>query len=199
MWDDDNLLHGLCGDKTQYCFTVKNKKIDTFKPFDVADDKYKAWLLKSIYPRAFAFDDKIILPHVVGRQYIAKASAVADWNGGRRIVGTKDGLLAVVSGFDVFALGNAAAYGPVRCLYVNKRKTRLWGTAGDEEDLGTVFYYDDKVGLRQLGFLIYNIHGYFDGPSASNILSCIAVSKDEKLVAVGGADRIGCIHIADLK
>lgn len=94
---------------------------------------------------------------------------------------------------------NAAAYGPVRCLYVNARKTRLWDTAGDDEDLGTVFYYDDMVGLRQLGFLIYTIHGYFDGPSASNILSSIAVSRDEALVAVGGADRIGAIRIADLR
>jgi hypothetical protein len=199
VWDDDNLLHGLCGDKTQYCFTIKDKKVATFRLFDEADDKYKAWLLGSMYPRPCVFDDKIKLPHVVGRQYLAKASAAGDWNGGRKIVGTKDGLLAIVSGTDVFALGNVAAYGPVRCLYINARKTRLWGTAGDEEDLGTVFYYDDKVGLRQLGFLIYNIHGYFDGPSASNILSSIAVSKDEKLVAVGGADRIGAIHIADLK
>ncbi|MBU0715424.1 MAG: hypothetical protein KJ964_08720 [Verrucomicrobia bacterium] len=199
VWDEGNLLHGICGGKTKYCFTIKAKKVDTFKPFDKADAKYKVWLLANIYPRACVLDDKITLPHVVGRQYIAKASAVGDWNGGRKIVGTKDGLLAIVSGSDIFALGNAAAYGPVRCLYVNARKTRLWGTAGDEEDLGTVFYYDDKVGLRQLGFLIYNIHGYFDGPSASNILSSIAVSKDEKLVAVGGADRIGSIHIADLK
>ncbi len=61
------------------------------------------------------------------------------------------------------------------------------------------FYYDDKKGLRQLGFLIYNIHGYFDGPSASNILSSIAVSRDEKFAAVGGADRIGAIHIAELR
>ncbi|MFA7159679.1 MAG: hypothetical protein WC299_10285, partial [Kiritimatiellia bacterium] len=149
-------------------------------------------------PRKLTFDERITLPHVTGRQYLAKASAAIDWNGGRKIAGTKDGLLAIVSGADVFALGNATAYGPVRCLYVNAAKTRLWGTAGDEEDLGTVFYYDDKVGLRQLGFLIYNIHGYFDGPSASNVLSSIAVSPDEKLVAVGGADRMGAIHIADL-
>ena len=197
-WDDDNMLHGLCGDRTKYCFTIKDKKVAAFLPFDGADKKYKDWLLASMYPRACVFDDTITLPHVVGRQYLAKASAAGEWNGGRKIVGTKDGLLAIVSGSDVFALGNAAAYGPVRCLYVNARKTRLWGTAGDEEDMGTVFYYDDKVGLRQLGFLNYNIHGYFDGPSASNILSSIAVSKDEKLIAIGGADRMGAIHIADL-
>ena len=199
VWDDDNVLHGLCGDKARYCFTIKDKKVAAFTPFDKADVKYREWLLANMYPRKFAFDERITLPHVTGRQYLAKASAIIDWNGGRKIAGTRDGLLAIISGSDVFALGNAAAYGPVRCLYVNAARTRLWGTAGDEEDLGTVFYYDDKVGLRQLGFLIYNIHGYFDGPSASNILSSIAVSQDEKLVAVGGADRMGAIHIADLK
>ena len=173
-------------------------EIRTFTPFSEADEKYRQWLLSNIYPRPFSFEENLTLPHVAGRQYLAKASAVADWNGGRKIVGTKDGLLAIVNGADVFALGNAAAFGPVRCLFANSAKTRMWGTAGDEEDLGTVFYYDDKVGLRQLGFVIYNIHGYFDGPSASNILSSIAVSKDEKFVAVGGADRIGAIHIAHI-
>ena len=86
----------------------------------------------------------------------------------------------------------------MRALHVNAARTRLWGTAGDDEDLGMVFYYDDTVGLRQLGFLIYNIHGYIDGPSASNILAAIAVSPDERFAAVGGADRIGAIHIARL-
>ena len=96
------------------------------------------------------------------------------------------------------ALGNAAPSGPIRTLCTNPARTRLWGTAGDDEDMGTVFYYDDTVGLRQLGFLVYNIHGYFDGPSASNVLSSIAVSPDERLIAVGGADRIGAIHLATL-
>jgi hypothetical protein len=155
-------------------------------------------VLSACHPRHRAFDGSIALPSVTGRQYLAKPSAVIDWNGGRTIVGTKDGLLAIVDHADVFSLGNAAPYGPVRCLCANAAKTRLWGTAGDEEDLGTVFYYDDNAGLRQLGFVIYNIHGYFDGPSASNILSSIAVSPDERFVAVGGADRLGAVHIADL-
>ena len=199
VWDDENLLHGLCGENTKYCFKIRNGKIDTFIPFEQADEKYGKWLLANIYPRQFLFDENIILPHAVGRQYLAKASAVADWNGGRKMVGTKDALLAIIDGFDVFALGRASSHGPVRCLYINATRTRLWGTTGDEEDLGTVFYYDDQVGLRQLGFLLYDWHGCFDGPSASNILSSIAVSKDEKLVAVGGADRLGAIHIASLK
>ena len=199
VWDDENLLHGLCGENTKYCFKIRDGKIKTFIPFEKADGKYGKWLLANIYPRQFSFDENIILPHTVGRQYLAKASAVADWNGGRKIVGTKDALLAIVDGADVFAIGNASSHGPVRCLFANADKTRLWGTAGDEEDLGTVFYYDDKAGLRQLGFLIYNMHGYFDGPSASNILSSIVVSNDGKFAAVGGADRIGAVHIASLK
>jgi sugar lactone lactonase YvrE len=198
VWDENNVLHGLCGDTTRYCFTIRGKRLDAFMPFSEADEKYREWLLANIYPRSFSFDESVTLPGAVGRRYLAKASAVVDWNGGRTIVGTRDGLLAIVHGSEVFALGNAAAYGPVRCLFVNADKTRLWGTAGDEEDLGTVFYYDDRVGLRQLGLVIYNLHGYFDGPSASNILSSIAVSPDETLVAVGGADRMGAIHIAEL-
>jgi hypothetical protein len=199
-WDEQNLLHGVCGEKIKYCFSVSaDGKVREFIPLEKADLKRKEWLLSNIHPKSFVFDEGITLPHVTGRQYLAKASAVCDWNGNRKIVGTKDGLLAIIKGAEVYSLGNAAAYGPVRALFVNADKTRLWGTAGDEEDLGMVFYYDDKVGLRQLGYLIYNIHGYFDGPSASNILSSIVVSKDEKFIAVGGADRIGSIHIARLK
>jgi hypothetical protein len=41
----------------------------------------------------------------------------------------------------------------------------------------------------------YNSPGFLDGPTASNILSSIALSKDEKYLAVGGADRIGAVHI----
>jgi len=199
VWDEDSVLHGLCGKHTRYCFTIKAKQIDRFSPLADADAPYREWLLDACYPRQRAFDDGIPLPHVTGRQYLAKPSAAIDWNGGRTIVGTKDGILAIVDHTHVFALGNAAPYGPIRCLCTNAAKTRLWGTAGDEEDLGTVFYFDDTVGLRQLGFVIYNIHGYFDGPSASNILSSIAVSPDEQFVAVGGADRMGAIHITDLR
>lgn len=199
VWDEHNLLHGICGDNTKYCFTAAaDGKMQEFVPLDKVNSKRKEWLLSNISPKTFEFDERVKLPHVAGRQYLAKASAVCEWNGGRKIVGTRDGLLAIINGADVYALGNAAAYGPVRSLFANSDKRRLWGTAGDEEDLGMVFYYDDKVGLRQLGFLIYNIHGYFDGPSASNILSSIAVSGDEKFIAVGGADRIGSIHIARL-
>ena len=98
----------------------------------------------------------------------------------------------------MYALGNAAAYGPIRCVCTNAAKTKLWGVAGDDEDMGYVFTYDDEAGLRQLGILNYNSHGYFNGPTASNVLSSIALSPDEKTLAVGGADRIATVHIIQL-
>jgi len=199
VWDAANVLHGVCGDRSRYGFRIATDgTVQEFQPLDQAPAAYRDWLLANIQPRAVELAAAVTLPHVAGRQYLAKASAVCEWHDGRQVVGTRDGLLALVRGTEVYALGNAAAYGPVRALCTNRDRNRLWGTAGDEEDLGTVFCYDDRLGLRQLGFLIYNIHGYFDGPSASNILSSIVVSQDERFIAVGGADRIGAIHIARL-
>ncbi|MDY3071350.1 MAG: hypothetical protein SOW68_03685, partial [Eubacteriales bacterium] len=129
----------------------------------------------------------------------AKASADAEWNGGAKIVGTLDALLAIVrADGSVYSLGNAAAYGPVRCMCTNAAKTKLWGVAGDDEDMGYVFAYDDEEGLRQLGILNYNTHGFFDGPTASNVLSSIVLSPDEKYLAIGGADRIATVHLIAL-
>ncbi len=199
VWDRDNRLHGVCGEATRYCFEVAaDGAVQRFGPLGDADGAYRDWLLANMLPRTKVAEPVAGLPHVAGRQYLATASAQCEWNGGRRIVGTRDGLLAIVSDAGVYALGNASPFGPIRALCTNPARTRLWGTAGDEEDLGTVFYFDDTVGLRQLGFLIYNIHGYFDGPSAGNVLSAIAVSDDERFIAVGGADRIGSVHIAKL-
>ena len=39
----------------------------------------------------------------------------------------------------VYSLGNAAAYGPVRCMCTNAAKTKLWGVAGDDEFLVAAF------------------------------------------------------------
>ena len=111
-----------------------------------------------------------------------------------------DALAAIVSpDGTVFSLGNAAAYGPIRSMCTNKAKTHLWGVAGDDEDLGYVFQYDEVNGLRQMGIINYNIHGYFDGPTVGNILSSICLSPDEKYLAIGSADRIAEVHVMDIQ
>lgn len=201
VWDDSSMLHGICGENTKYCFKVAaDGKMEAFLPLEEADAEYRAWLEANILPKAFdPAEIKAPMPHMTGRQWLATPSAVTEWHDGRQVVGTTDGMLALVKGEEMFSLGSAAAYGPVRSLCTNEAKNRLWGTSGDIEDLGIVFYYDEKIGMTQLGMLSYNTHGYIDGPTASNILSAIAVNKDESLIAVGGADRIGAIHIAKLK
>jgi len=167
--------------------------------FAEIDEKYKSWLRENILPQPVNFDPAIKLPEVTGRRWLAKASCVVDWNNDRKFVGTKDALAAIVSpNGKVFSLGNAAAYGPVRSMCTNKAKTELWGVAGDQDDLGYVFHFDEETGLNQLGIINYNIPNFSDGPSASNVLSSICLSPDEKYLAIGGADRIAAVHVIAL-
>ncbi len=199
----EDALHVVCGssgcfDSAAYVFQIKDNKIQQRLDFADLDPDYKAWLADNIMPRAFELSESIVLPEVTGRRYLAKASALIDWNGKRQIVGTKDGLLAIVNpDQSVFALGNAAAYGPVRCLCTNKAQDKLWGVAGDIDDLGYVFTFDDKTGLHQLGVINYNTHGYY-GPTASNVLASIVLNQAEDTLAIGGADRIGAVHLVSL-
>jgi len=164
--------------------------------FAEIDEKYKDWLRKNILPQPLQFDESVKLPEATGRRYRAKASCVVDWNNDRKFVGTLDALAAIVNpDGSVFSLGNAAAYGPIRSMCTNKAKTKLWGVAGDDEDLGYVFEYDDVKGLRQRGIINYNIPNYFDGPTVANVLSSVCLSPDEKYLAIGSADRIAEIHV----
>jgi len=125
------------------------------------------------------------------------ATATASLKDGRVAAGTKDGLFATYKDGNVFSYGNAAAMGPVRCMCIAPDGV-LYGVAGDVEDVGTVFCFDDVKGLKQLGFINYNAPGWMDGPTAANLLSSAAVSPDGKYLAIGGADRIGSVHIIRL-
>ena len=134
----------------------------------------------------------------MGRRYLATASATTPWKDGFA-VGTFDSMFAIVNGDNkVHAYGNAAPCGQVRCMCTNAAGTKIYGVAGHDYSMGTIFSYDEENGLQQLGLVNYNSPGYLDGPTASNILSSITLSKDEKYLAVGGADRIGAVHIFKL-
>ena len=80
---------------------------------------------------------------------------------------------------------------------MNSARTKLWGVAGDDEDLGYVFSYDDTTGLHQLGILNYNVDGYY-GTTASNVLSSVTLNHAETILAIGGADRIATVHLIEL-
>ncbi len=204
-WDDENILHVVTGaagkfDEAKFVLRIRGREVAGRLDFALIKPEYKEWLRQNILPQPVdaAAWENVALPEATGRRYRAKATAVASWNNGRTVVGTKDALLAVVDASgEVYSLGNAAAYGPIRCLCTNAAKTKLWGVAGDEEDMGYVFTYDDAGGLRQLGILNYNSHGYY-GTTASNILSSVALNKAETTLAIGGADRIATVHVIDL-
>ncbi len=185
-----------CFDTAAFVMEIVDGVVTSTKRFSEIDETYKNWLRTNILPQPVNFDPAIKLPEATGRRYRAKASCVVDWADGKQFVGTLDALAAIVSpDGSVYSLGNAAAYGPIRSMCTNKAKTHLWGVAGDDEDLGYVFEYDDKNGLRQMGIINYNIHGYFDGPTVANTLSSICLSPDEKYLAIGSCDRIAEVHV----
>jgi len=188
-----------CFDTAAFVMELVDGVVTKVQRFNEIDEEYKAWLRANILPQPVNFDESIKLPEATGRRYRAKASCVVDWKDGKQFVGTLDALAAIVSpDRSVYSLGNAAAYGPIRSMCTNNDKTHLWGVAGDDEDLGYVFQYDDKNGLRQVGMINYNIPNYFDGPTVANVMSSICLSPDEKYLAIGSCDRIAEVHVIDL-
>jgi len=199
-----DILHVVTGaacafDQAAYVFRIRGREVLGRVNFADIGEEYRAWLKANILPQPVEeFAEDVKLPEATGRRYRAKASAVCEWHDGRKFVGTLDALAALVSPEGkVYALGNAAAYGPIRCVCTNAAKTKLWGVAGDDEDMGYVFTYDDDEGLRQLGILNYNSHGYY-GTTAANVLSSIALSPDEHTLAIGCSDRIASVHLVTL-
>lgn len=203
-YDEDDILHVLTGaslnaETASYVFKIKYRDVVERMDYSTLDADYKKWLLNNIKPGELKFNKDVKLPEATGRRYRAVASASVEWNNGREIVGTMDALLAIVNvEGKVYSLGNAAAYGPIQCMCTNKAKTKLWGVAGDPEDMGYVFYYDDEEGLKQLGIINYNSHGYY-GTTASNELSSIVLNNAEDTLAIGSIDRTSTVHIVDLK
>ena len=174
-------------------------KVAEITPYDEKTVGFDRWLKEGLLPGKVEISDSVKLPEVLGRRYLATATATAKMSDGRIAVGTKDGLFAIVKDGKAFSYGNAAAQGPVRCMDVTADGKRLWGVAGDIEDMGTIFSFDEENGLLQRAMINYNSPGYMDGPTAANVLSAIAISPDEKWLAVGGADRLGSVHILKLK
>ena len=169
--------------------------VTEFVPYEQISVGLAQWLSANMLPGKLDVDPALKMPEIAGRRYLAKATAQVSISDNRTLIGTRDGLLAVAKFSSIFNLGNCAPHGPVRCLCTNADGTKVWGTAGDDEDMGTVFTYDDQEGLRQLGVISYNSHGWMDGPTAAHILSSVVVSPDERTLAVGGADRLGSVHL----
>ena len=196
LWQNADVLVGLCGGRQDYVFTMMNGELQVVVPVAQAEPSLVEALRQAADPlQAPVKADS--LPHYPGRQYKATATASAPLTGGRTVVGTADGMLAVASDKGVFALGPAANNGPVRYLSATPDGRTVYGVGGDRDDLGVVFRYDDRTGLRWLGHAQFDREG-FPGSFNLCLMSCCAVSPDGRKLAVGAGDRLGTVVLYEL-
>ena len=152
-------------------------------------------------PAAIDIPDELFgldYPFVPGRQYKAVPTIAQKLWDGRYIVGTEDGFVCIVDGKNVLSLGTAIqTCGPINCFAVCNSRKEIYGVCGGDDDCGLVFRVDDKRGLRQIGRPYFN---QFRKPGVvcSNVFVSLAASDDEKHLAVGAADRLGCVYIYDI-
>ena len=195
-WQKDGSLRGICGTTEPRGFVISSGRLTQIAR--ITPSNRSKWELAE--PSKMASVPKILnglrLPHRQGRQFLAKPSCWAPWNKGRLLVGTLDGMLARFSRKSraVFALGAVAPHGPIHQIVVNAARTVAYGVAGDANDLGLVFRYDDVDGAVELGRTLTS-EAKLPGLANSCQPSCLALSPDEKSLAIGVADRLGCIYV----
>jgi hypothetical protein len=132
-------------------------------------------------------------PSRQGRQYRSGISAWAQWADNKWIIGTEDGCIALYDDIAklTYGLGAVGVHGPVHSIAV--AKGNAYGVSGDPNDLGNLFHYNEKTGLREKGRLYFIPE---DDPVFSNTRPVrVAVSPDASMVAVSVADELGCIYI----
>ena len=183
-WKDNDTLCGICGDKQNYAFTITQGKLTQLEATDAA-------------PVKAAPSPVADLPWYPGRQYQAVACAETKLPDGRKLVGTPDGMLAIVDGEDVFALGAVSVNGPIHCLATAPDGT-VYGVAGDEMDIALLFRWDAKRGLRCLGHMGQGAGKTIDDVFFCTYVTTCAISPDGKKLAIGATERLGTVVIYDI-
>jgi len=194
-WEDNNTLKGVCGNAKQYVFTIKNNELVSLVPADEADP---ACIEKALSRDLPDFELKEALPHYPGRQYKAVTVAAASLSGGRMLVGTLDGMLAVVDKGKAYALGPAAFNGPIHQMASTPDGKKVYGVGGDEDDMAVLFSYSDDEGLRWLGFFDNGVTREINDVFYCTIVRSCAISPDGKYLAIGSDERIGTVVIYPL-
>jgi WD40 repeat protein len=137
----------------------------------------------------------VALPCRPERNHLAYASSDCLLADGKRLVGTKDSMLALVDQEgNVFSLGAVGPCGPIHALSASPDGMSAIGVSGDENDLGVVFRFDVKTGLKIYGRIFFhdaNVRGLI---GASNEPRFVSWSPDGKSVAIGVHDRLACVY-----
>ncbi len=160
----------------------------------VVDRTVTAWTEPDPEVLADKYRD-IALPCRPERNHLAYASAECTLAGGIRLVGTRDSMLALVHpDGTVFSLGAVGPCGAVHAFAVSPDGQSAIGVSGDPDDLGVVFRFDLKTGLKLYGRIFFH-HADMPGLiGASNEPHTVAWSADGKSVAIGVRDRLACVY-----
>jgi hypothetical protein len=193
VWEKDT-LHGICAGEKELVFQIDSSgTLRSFKPLREYDDAYITWLLSAVAKPGENVPCGLNLPYYPGRQYLALPDIACKLTDETILVSTKDGLLSLYRrGHGVYALGPVCTHGQVRAMTAVPGN-RVFGIAGDNEDLGCIFTYDDTRGLRNWGRLATD--GYTYGNAASCELSCLDYNRRSSILAVGARDRLGCVYL----
>jgi len=140
--------------------------------------------------------NNIPIPTAAGRNFKAIPTACTELKDGRIFVGTKDGMIGLWNGLNIFSLGSCpnCSGEVVDVCYCEKTNT-VYGIIGGKHDIGIVFSYSDREGLKFLGRMNFTAE---NGLASSCELSCICVSDDGKRIAVGNKDRLGILYVMEL-
>lgn len=182
---ENNLVKAVCGLTEYREVSIKDNEVVSVKRIEYNRKHCKV-------PGEL---ENLDYPCIPGRQYKAVPVVSAKLWDERYIVATEDGIVCIVKGKDVLALGTAIqSCGVVRAFAVSEVRKEVYGIAGGANDCGIIFCYNDKKGLRQLGRAYFN--GFEEpGVVSSNELSSIAISDDGTRLIVGASDRLGCVYI----
>lgn len=132
------------------------------------------------------------LPTLSGRKYKSVVTAYTAIGVDKFLVGTKDGMMAIIHENNCYSLGTCTPNSEIlKLVYCDQTKT-VYGIAGGNNELGTIFKYNEKEGLHAMGR--NNVSGKY-GLSCSSMPCCIDVSKDGRMLIVGCCDRMGMIYI----
>ncbi len=181
---------GICGNEEEFFFNVTENATE-IKPISQISEDEKEYLA----PEKKAFIGEL-MPALcnLGRNYKATVTASAALTNGKYIVGTADGALGIIDGDKTYRLGRVGNNGPIIDMCSDKSGSIVYGIMGDKDDLGLVFKYTQEKGVEELGILRF-ADGTQPGVVSSSEPSCCDLSDDGKTLAIGVADRLGCVYI----
>jgi len=182
---DDGDIEAVCGDRPYIKYTIRNDIIINKEEVAYTPDDRKALADKYLH-----YD----IPYQPERRHLAYVNAECNLAGGKKLIGTQDGMLALVDGDDIFSLGAVVSSGAVHDLAASPDMTKAAGVAGDVSDLGTVFTFDMRTGLALCGRVFFHDLKNPGVIGNSNEPCCVAYAPDGKSVAIGVKDQLGCVY-----